>query len=318
MGDLAMDRTETTSVEAILRDELARETRALGGIAPVISHLLESPGQNMVSDAVLARLRGMLGDLAAQLLCETAIDGGAPDPEVQERLAQAISAKDAVLNHLYAVAVEGQLLDQLQQRRTLDPVLSPLLQELIASEHAATAELAMSALAAQSRFVQSQRRMGLSLAELPAELFALVLNQFSTAELDTNAGDVGAAINALKSRYDEGAGRLALLSRLVGSMRAGSVAALELEHAGLSLFASALAKATDQPRDLAVLACHDRQSARLALSLRAAGLDTVAIERQFVSLNPVDAVSAGIMQISVENALTVLSRSSSSFERAAG
>jgi hypothetical protein len=63
-------------------------------------------------------------------------------------------------------------------------------------------------------------------------------------------------------------------------MRRGAVAALALDHAGLALFASALAEAARQPRASVVLACHEGQGMRLALLLRAGGQSLAAIERQ--------------------------------------
>ena len=69
----------------------------------------------------------------------------------------------------------------------IDPVLTGLVQELIASQDSGVSALAMQALAAQSRFVQSQRRMELPLGELPGDLFhkALLLMQHL---LDDDAG----------------------------------------------------------------------------------------------------------------------------------
>ncbi len=312
MGELAMDRTETTSVEAILRDELARGNRALRGVAPVISHLLESSGQSLVSDAIIARLRGMLSDVARQLLDAgpVSVDRQRPDESAIDDLADALGSDGALLNHLHALAMESVLTERLQQRSSIDPVLSPLLQELIASEQPSVAELAMSTLAAQSRFIQTQRRMGMPLEELPADLFVAVLKHFEAWGASQDNVAVSEAIRGLKAGFDEGAGRLGLLARLVSSMKGGAIAALELEHAGLALFASGLATLTKQPRDLAVIACHQKQAARLALSLRAAGLSADAIERQFLLVEPSQMVPREIAGLSSERAHEVLSANS--------
>jgi hypothetical protein len=269
MGDDTMHLPDEAKAEAILRDGLARETRALGSVVPVLRHLLASEGQRLVSDAILARVRGMLSDLAAQLVA-----AGHPGP--QETMAETLAGDPALLAFCHALAAESQLAERLHQQRGIDPVLSPLLQELIASDTPAIAELAMNALAAQSRFIQSQRRMQLPLSELPAELFAAVLG----------TGTDHAALAPIKQDYDEGASRLGLLARLVGAMRRGAVAALALDHAGTALFASALAALAGQARAHAVLACHEGQGLRLALMLRAAGLEPGAIERQFLTLDP--------------------------------
>ncbi|MHA7818416.1 MAG: hypothetical protein ACX930_02090 [Erythrobacter sp.] len=315
MGNVSMDRTETTSVEAILKDELARGNRALRSVAPVISHMLEASGPSLVSDAIVARLRGMLADIARQLLVagREGAGRGVVDPDDIDSLAEALAADSAIIGHLYALAMEGHLTDRLEHRASLDPVLSPLLQELIASDKPATAELAMNTLAAQSRFIQSQRRMELALAELPSELFLAVLTQFEAAKLAMDPPAISRALVALKRQYDEGAGRIGLLARLVSSMHGGAVASLQIEHAGLALFVSAIAGLTKQSRDLAVFACHEGQSARLAISLRAAGLGAEGIETQLILLGSGGGLPADMASMPPERAQALLS--SGEFER---
>ncbi|SHN53783.1 hypothetical protein [Erythrobacter sanguineus] len=306
MGEEAMDFAGGGMVEAILRDELAREERALGSVVPVLRHLLASEGQTLVSDAILARVRGMLADLAAQMLAvaegrDAALRmSGAGDTAARDMLANALAGDPALLSFCHALATESQLALRLQQRSGIDPVLSPLLQELIASDMPAIAELAMNTLAAQSRFIQSQRRMELPLGELPAELFhALVAGV--ERQIDDAAG-----IARLQQTYDEGASRLGLLARLVSTMRRGAVAALALDHAGLALFSSALAALARQPRAAAVIACHEGQGARLALGLRAAGLGPEAIERQFLAVQPSARITPGIADVSPDQARLLL------------
>ena len=305
---MPMDRTETTSAEAILKDELARGDRALRGVAPVISHLLESSGPALVSDAIVARLRGMLADLAEQLLdaASEKPHHAAADPVTIDALADALAGEGALIGHLYALAMEGYLTERLEQRVSLDPVLSPLLQELIASDQAATADLAMSVLAAQTRFTQSQRRMELPIGEMPSDLFLMALDVFDAAQTGLPTADVSRALTQLKRDYDEGAGRIGLLSRLVSSMHRGAIAALNLEHAGFALFTTGLAALTAQPRDLAVFSCHEAQTARLALGLRAAGLAPEAIEAQFMLLGALDAVPSAIGVMPPERAQALL------------
>ena len=315
MGDSAThdhdDRTgegaRVPAVESILRDELARGDRALRGVPPVLTHMLASSGHTLVSDAIVARLRGMLGSLAAQLLeAKSGPSRAIDDAKELDRLSDHLAGDSVVLSYCYALAMEGHLSERLEQRASVDPVLSPLLQELIASEHAATGELAMNALAAQSRFIQSQRRMDLPLAELPAELFHAVIKRWEVH--DKNDPALAPAVKALKGRYDEGASRVGLLARLVSSMRGGALAALELEHAGLALFVSALSSLSKQPRELAILACHPNQAARLALSLRA-GLEIDAIERQFLLLDPAERLPSDIGAIAPERASVLLGNS---------
>lgn len=316
-----MDQAATTYVETILRAELARGDRVLSGVAPVLSHMLASSGHALVNEAIVARLRGMLSDIARQLLAAAAAHPAQrrsahapayyPDPVEIDALADHLAGEGPVLSHCYALAMEAHLVHRLEQRSSLDPVLSPLLQELIASDDPAVAELAMTALAAQSRFIQAQRRMAMPLGELPARLFQIVLGRWQATRVTDPAEPASAdpVLRALKQDYDEGAGRLGLFARLVTAMRGGALAGLELDHAGLSLFVSVLATLTRQPRDLAILACHERQAARLALGLRAAGLDERAIERQFLLLEPAERLPRAIDELPPDRAAALLAQS---------
>jgi hypothetical protein len=313
MGEKTMDLAADDAVEAMLRDELARETRALGAVVPVLRHLLGSEAKSLVSDAILARVRGMILDLSAQLLA--ALAGRDPatraphlaDPAVLDRWAETLMADEPLLGFCHALAAESLTTERLQQGLTLDPVLSPLLQELIASDDPAIAGLAMQTLAAQSRFMQSQRRMELPLGELPAELFHAAVARAQGRAKD-EAKD-GTALMRLQAGYDEAASRLGLIARLVTAMRRGALAALALDHAGLALFASALAAATRCPRAVAVLACHEGQSVRLALMLRASGVAFPAIERQLMLAEPAGRMPRALAGISAERAAALLADS---------
>lgn len=297
-----MDLAADHAVEAILRDELAREARALAAVVPVLRHLLASDADALVSDAILARVRGMIHDLAAQLLAaEAGRDpatraSGLDDSAALDQLAARLMADEALLAHCHALATESLIAARLQQRHALDPVLSPLIQELIASEDADVASLAMSALAAQSRFVQNQRRMELPLGELPAELFHALVAQMQVSAPNS------AALARLQAGYDEAATRIGLMARLVAAMRRGALAGLALDHAGLALFASTLGVTARVTREDSVLACHEGQSARFSLLLRAAGLTVSAIERQQLLIEPAARLPRGLAETSPERA----------------
>jgi hypothetical protein len=302
MGEDTMELAAARDVEAILAEELARESRAMSAVVPVLRHLLASDTHALVSEAVLARVRGMLTDLAAQVLAAGA--GHDPssryphanDPAARDDLATTLSGHGALLSFCHALANESLLAERLQQRHGIDPVLTPLVQELIASADPAIAALAMNMLASQSRFMQSQRRMELPLGELPPELFHAVLA--STA----NPG----GLRQVQNDYDEASSRLGLLARLVSAMRRGVVAALSLDHAGLALFTSALAAHTRLPRESCVIACHEGQGARLALALRSAGLGLPAMERQFLLVEPSARMPRAIAELSPERARLML------------
>lgn len=308
MGEETMDLGADHAVEAILRGELARETRALAAVVPVLRHLLSSDAQTLVSDAILARVRGMILDLAAQLLAaqegrDPATRSAGGDRAQQDRMAEALMADEALLGFCHALAAEHLIAERLQQRHAIDPVLSPLLQELIASEDPAIATLAMSTLAAQSRFMQGQRRMELPLGELPAELFHR-LARGAQSSANGNGG-----LERLQASYDEAAGRIGLLARLIAAMRRSAVAALALDHAGLALFTAALANAVRCGRSEAVLACHEGQGIRLALLLRAGGLTPAAVERQLLLVEPAGRLPRALGALSADRAAAMLAGS---------
>jgi hypothetical protein len=309
MGEETMDLTADPSVEALLRDELTCENRAVAAVVPVLRHLLSSDAQALVSDAVLARVRGMVMDCAGQLIAAatgqaSAVRGGVvPEPAVLDQWVEMLLDDPDLIAFCHALASESLLSERFHQRHSLDPVLSPLLQELIASDDSAIAALAMATLAAQSRFIQSQRRMQLPLGELPAELFHAVMAR-GAAMAGGEGADAG--LTRLQESYDEGASRLGLLARLVAAMRRGVMVALALDHAGLALFASALAAQARLPRDSAVLACHEGQGARLALALHSAGVGLPAIERQFLLTEPVTRMPRAIAAIAPAQAAALL------------
>jgi hypothetical protein len=283
---MGMDSAELAAQPLIghsLAAELARSTGSASGALPVLRHLLASDGPSLVNEAVVARVRGMLRDLAHQIYhggrsIGIASDDAAAAAAAIDGLAEMLAGGDALLGHVHILALEGQLAERFEQRLSLDPVLSPLLQELIASDDAVVADLAMTALAAQARFMQCQRRMELPLEELPADLFHAALR----------AGEAlphAARLAALAASYDEGATRLALLERLVTAMRRAVVACLAFDRAGLALFAQGIAALASLPRAQALLACHEGQGPRLALALRAAELDLAGIERQMLLIS---------------------------------
>ncbi len=308
MGTLGSEQTDKLLLASGLRDELARGDRALSGVAPVLSHMLAAPGRQLVSEEICARIRGMLEDMASQLLTAAGqSDDGEGARDHIDALRQYLSTESAVLSHLFAAAMEWQLTERLEATNAVDPILNALLQELIAAEHAELAELAMKAMAAQSRFVQTQRRMQLRVTELPAELFNLVIRRAMVFVRETHSDLAPSGVQALKRNYSEGETRLGLLARLVKAMNQGAIAALDLEHAGFAFFASALGVLTSQPRELAILSCSDNQGARLALGLRATGLDTDAIENQFAMLGMSHKPPADLQSLPVETASSILS-----------
>jgi hypothetical protein len=308
MTELTVD-----AVELLLRDELGRGDAMIATSRPILRHLLANDDHALFSDEMIARIRGMMNHVASQLLFAQAATADAPDraryaAERQDDLAQALFEDTAFLAHAHALTLEAQLAERLQGRSGIDAVLSPLVQELAAAKEMDVAGLAMAVLAAQARFMQYHRRMELPLGELPGDLFhrALLLLR-SRTEDDERAAEE--AERQLRDSYEEGAGRLGLLTRLVMTMGQKAMRALAIDHAGLAIFSTALAMASGQERNLTVLSFADRQFARLALALRAAGLKQQAVEEQFLYLHPEIALPDGFDMLRADRAATLLAGS---------
>jgi hypothetical protein len=313
MSDFAVMTASADAIEGILRDELANGDAAQGTITPILRHLLANDDSSVFSDEIIARVRGMAADLARQLLDELVRADG--EDERREHTVGEIAALSAAfidnatfLRHLHALALEFQLTERLQSRLALDPVLPPLLQTLIASDDQTTASRAMKLLAAQARFVQSARRMQLPLHELPGDLLHAALVAMRTLAGVEPQADRRAELAevAVRTSHDESRNRLGLLARLVASMGAGAASALSVTDAGPALFVTALSFATGQERDLCVAATNEAQVARLALSLRAAGLKPAAIEEQFLAFHPEIALPEGFDRLGSDRAAALL------------
>lgn len=315
MNDAAMTEPGADPLERALQEELMRGDAVIGASRPILRHLLANEDYTLFSEEMVAHVRGMTFDLAWQLLSAWAGAAGVPDKSAfvqarQEGLAQRLFHDQALIGHAHALATEWQLAERLQRESRIDPVLSPLVQELSASAEAEVADVTIGLLAAQARFMQAQRRMELPLAELPADLFHQALVQLRTF-LGHGEPEADEAERLLRSGYEEGTGRLALLARVAAGVLPEGGPALDLEQAGVAIFATALALATEQDRELAVLSFAEQQFSRLALGLRAAGLTQEAIARQFLLIHPEIALPGGLDAIAPARALELLADSRS-------
>ena len=291
------DPKPAESAEAELRQALARGDAAVAGVGPVLRHLLVADEPALFSEEVVARVRAVLAGLAGQLCHAVTVAHGLdaplpPEDPAVARLARHLAEVPGLLAHVHALALEAQLAAALQARIGLDPVLSPLVQALVASDQQETAAGAMRFLAAEARYVRQIGAMHLPLGELPPEL----LHGALTALRETLGGAGGRlhpdfaacaepAAEAVRAGYDESTSRAGLSARLVTGLGGGLIAALQLPHAGVALFASALALACHTERAGVVLALQGGQHLRLALMLRAAGLRTAAINENLAALD---------------------------------
>lgn len=307
-----MTEQAAEAVESVLRGELRRGDAMIATSRPILRHLLANDDHGLFSDEMIARIRGMLHHAAAQLLfsqaeAAEALDRARYAADRQDELAQALFEDADFLAHAHALTLEAQLTDRLQGRSGIDAVLTPLVQKLAAAREMDVAGLAMAVLAAQARFMQHHRRMELPLGELPGDLFHRALQLLASQGEDGPAAKLAA--QQLRDKYEEGAGRLGLLSRLVMTLGQKASRALAIDHAGVAIFATALAMASGQERGLTVLSFADRQFARLALALRAAGLKQQAVEEQFLFLHPETPLPNGFEVMRADRAAALLASS---------
>lgn len=299
-----------------MREELAHGDAMIGTIAPILRHLLANDEHSVFSDEILAALRGMMNHVASQLL--DALNAAAGTPEARDHAPAQLAAlvdgfvgHPGFLSHVHALALEWKLALRMEARLALDPVISPLLQALVASPDQQVAASSMALLASQARFAQTQRRMQLPLTELPGDLLhaTLVAMRGMAGEDPETLAIHAAAEQTIRDSYDESRTRLGLISRLVMGMGGGATAALSVTHAGVPIFLSALALASGQDRDMVVLSTNEGQVARLALALRASGLRANAIEEQFGSLHPDVILPEGFENLGSDHAAALLARS---------
>ncbi len=297
-----------------LRDALSRGDTMLARAGPILSHLLSDTDRSLFTDEIVARIRGMLTDLAKRLLRVQADATGSRAREEfmaqqLEGLTEALIASPALVAHCHALAIEWQAIARLEEASSIDPVLSPMLQELIGHEDPAIAGTAMAALAAQTRFARSQRRLELPFAELTGDLFHDLLlhwREYNHAELSSA---LERAEVRLREEYDEAGGRAALLSRVVSALGKDAQDALSIDYAGIALFLTALSARTGQSRDMAAFSLNEGQSARLALGLRAAGMKVPDVERQLLRIHPDAMPPAELDQIGTREAAQMIGQS---------
>lgn len=258
-----------------LRAALASGDAVAEAAGPILRYLLAAPAASFFTEDILARVRGLMGDLSARLVAALTDDVAAPlaAPGEVELLARALADHSLVLGHAHACALEWRATERLHDGVGIDPVISPLVQERVGETGDRTF------LQAQARWCREQRRMQWPLEALPPAVLEAVL-----AVVDTLIGDdlaLRQRLAGIRAWPTEGSAR-----RLDGLDVSDRNEWLELRRGGLALFLSALASQTGQPRDAVVLALHETQATRLALLLKAAGAGRVAIVEQVLVLHP--------------------------------
>lgn len=303
-----MELTDKQTLATALHQALVRGDLVQNAQIPIVAELIGSSHAVFVSEEIAARVRAMIDCLAAEIeeICQCVSPGDAKDCEGGEDFDE-LSACPSLLKHCLACAFEGELALRLEGSIGLDPVLSPLLQELVASERGETAELGMHAVTAQARFIQSYRRMSLSLGEIPADILHDMLGRWeAVARKSRPEGVAEKVVEEVKSHYSEASSRAGLLARLFKALGKAAGPSLLLEHAGLGLFASALALRSGQTRDTTMLSMQAGQEARLALAMVSAGLREEQLVHQLGYFCAASFLPHGILGLDRQSARTIL------------
>ncbi len=293
MASTAILDDDPAVIEQRLAEDLAHADQALFHMGPILRHLLGNDDTSIFSDEVIARVRGIMADLARQLVQALGEAAGHRDAagwahEAGPGLAEMLTGNKALLDHVHMLALEWQLTDRLHGRQGIDPVLPPMLQELIASPDPDVAARGMNLLAAQARTGQGLRRMQLPLAELPHELHQMAMIAMHAYVADDPAGRDAAEIAeaALRKARLAATSRLDLLAYSVSLPQSGGERPLDIEHSGAALFLTALSVRTGLTREMAIMCTTESQMARLFLAMIGAGARQEQIATAFAAFFP--------------------------------
>jgi hypothetical protein len=205
---------------------------AHGASGALLRPLALGQADGSLGDGVVAHVRGLLEDVARQLVEAlagaahaggTCMEGGA-----QAAFVALLASNGTFLGGLHALALEWRLTARLEERQGIDSVLTPLLLAALAveaegSEDDTPLALARGLAGAQFRFCLDSRRMRLPLGELPPDLFRIALaalhlhaSGLPAADRDDAHSRAIIAERSLRLRFDAERGRLALLRRFAG------------------------------------------------------------------------------------------------------
>lgn len=278
------DRSAWTEQDDALRELLALGERTRRNLPQQLRHRIGFADPSLFDDELVARTRGLLVHLTAQLAGDRphSFDTAA-NLDGRDAVLRALFDQPALVAHCHGLALEHRLTRRLAKDADLDPLLPPVLQELIASPAEEISRLASAALAAQTRFLGNMERMQLPLRQLPSELLHVALAIGREQLGDTIVSD--AVEHAVRTSHDEGTTRLALLGRLANRTDHFQARGWQLEQGGVPLFLAGLSMATGQSHHDAVLLTTQSQMARLALTLRTLGCNPHAVNRNLYLLH---------------------------------
>ncbi|MGB7407843.1 MAG: hypothetical protein WA908_05005 [Pontixanthobacter sp.] len=251
----------------------------MDAVKPALRYWLEGTDRIVLSDQVVAQVRGMVASIANQLL--TAVERRSS--ENTQQLFAAFIESDQLLRHCHAVAIEGILTKRLYREAAIDPVNSSILSSRALSSDD---DVATAVLNRQRSFILNQDRMVLPIGALPRKIFAVVVELLERTSRGFGEPIDPSDFAGLRKGFDESESRLDVLEQLTAATPENALNALDIRKSGVALFLSALARSAHQTRTDIVFATGQEQVVRMALSMFAAGLNQAEIDSQFALLHP--------------------------------
>lgn len=278
------DQNAGAGSEAAMRELLAQGEQTRRSLPQQLRHRIGFADPSLFDDELIARTRGLLVHLTAQITGGRPVGSGTADHlKARDAILRALFDHPAMLAHCHALALEYRLTRRFGEQADIDPVLPPILQEMIASPNEATSRLAAAVLAAQTRFLNNMERMQLPLRQLPGELLHDV---FAIGRQWLGEPIIADAVEqAVRTSYDEGATRVALLGRLVNTAEYPQARGWQLQESGAPLFLASLALGAGLSLHEAALLTTESQIVRFALTMRALRYNPGAINRNLYILH---------------------------------
>ena len=271
--DMAPARPTLRDVGALLRQADVQARQAMAVPTMVRQQLLPEQAQALREDD-LSLTGGFVESLVVQLA--KALTGSAElGPDI---------ARHAVLAHapttrlLFARAIEARLCRQSSLLGHGTPELPPRVEAQVGDAQDELAEAAMALIIAQSRFLSRAQAFAIDTDELPPEtLHGLVRSclAYLQERPDSDPLELNRAAAAFLQGFDERRGRPHRLMRFCHLFELPrSAEAWSLAENGASLTVAMLERTSGLPADLLFDMLRDADLARLAVVLRACGLET--------------------------------------------
>ena len=272
--DMAPARPALRDGGVLLRQAEAQARQAVAVPALVRQHLLPDSAQALREDD-LSLIGGFVDSIAARLAQGFA--AGGDSVEAADLATHAVLAHSPTTRLLHARAIEARLCRHTGLVGLHVPELPPRVEAHVGDAQDELAEAAMALIIAQSRFLSRAQAFAIDLDEFPPEtLHGLV--RLALARLQEQPGNdplaLASAGDALLQGFDERRGRPHRLMRfchLFALPRAGDD--WSLSDNGPSLLMAMLERESDLSADLLFDMLRDPDLARLAVVLRACGVE---------------------------------------------